>query len=243
MAHLKSRRREDPPARTNTSLTTSLVVLLVSSLFCGCSKSRTAPTESAPTTQPQQSSATVKSAETADSTEVNQAIARVFKGAAQLDLQAQPNFFCGDFNGDSSADIAVIVRPASEKIAELNQEYPPWILKDPFSVGQPAPPRITEQEVMLAVIHGYGPSGWRDPQATQTYLLKNAVGPDLKAYTKSDFLNANAGKNVPGLAGDLLAETLRNAAGYLYFTGAQYSWYDPKTFKGEVAARLTHRGM
>ena len=137
----------------------------------------------------------------------------------------------------------MIVRPAPEKIAELNQEYPPWILKDPFSVGQPAQPRITEQEVMLAVIHGYGPSGWRDPQATQTYLLKNAVGPDLKAYTKSDFLNANAGKNVPGLAGDLLAETLRNAAGYLYFTGAQYSWYDPKTFKGEVAARLTHRGM
>ena len=36
--------------------------------------------------------------------------------------------------------------------------------------------RIEKDEVLLAVIHGYGANDWRDPQATQTFVLKNVVG-------------------------------------------------------------------
>ena len=52
------------------------------------------------------------------------------------------------------------------------------MLKDPFTPIKPEMPplRVEENELLLAVIHGYGTQGWRDAQATQTYLLKNAAG-------------------------------------------------------------------
>ncbi len=177
--------------------------------------------------------------------EVNEAVTRIFKHAASVDAASSPSFFAGDFNGDKSTDIAVILKPVAGKLDEMNQEFPPWILRDPFVRPKPgAPPmRIVENELLLAVIHGYGPKGWRDPEATQTYLLKNSVGQDVKAQAKTEVANANKGNSSPRLAGDLIGETLQGKNGYLYFDGAQYSWYDPKTFKGGVDARLIHPGV
>jgi hypothetical protein len=214
-------------------------------LMCGCAKHQTASTptpQSSPVDQPATKVAQQPSPTLA---EVDEAVTRVFKNAATIDSTHEPNFFAGDFNGDGSPDIAVIVKPAPEKLAEMNQEFPPWILKDPLSVAnRPAPPpRIAASDVLLAIIHGYGPNGWRDDQATQTYLLKNAVGLEVKAHAKSDFASANQGKKLPRLSGDLIGENLSGKAVYLYFTGAQYSWYDPKTFKGEPDIRVTHPGM
>jgi len=83
----------------------------------------------------------------------------------------------------------------------------------------------------------------RDSQARQTYLLKNAVGQDLKAWKKSEVADANQGAPLPRPGGDMIGETLRGKSGYLYFNGAQYSWYDPRTFKGEAEVRLTHPGI
>ncbi|HEU5237543.1 MAG TPA: hypothetical protein VFU37_10400 [Pyrinomonadaceae bacterium] len=169
---------------------------------------------------------------------------RVFKDSAEIDSKQTPNFLAGDFNGDSSNDLAVILKPASGKLDDLNQEFPPWILRDLFvhpKVGAP-PMRINAKEQLLAVIHGYGKNGWRDPQATQTYLLKNAVGPAVKAHTISEVESAAQGKKVPRLVGDLIGESLRGQSGYLYFNGAQYAWYDPNTFTGEVATRVVHPG-
>jgi len=176
---------------------------------------------------------------------VNEAVTRVFKDAAAIDSQHQPNFWTGDFNGDASQDIAVILQPANGKLAEINQEFPPWILKDPLTdASRAAPPlRIAADDLLLAIIHGYGQKGWRDRQATQTYLLKNAVGSEVKAFSKIDFAGANQGKKLPRLVGDLISENLAGKSVYLYFTGAQYSWYDPKTFKGEPEIRVTHPGM
>ena len=44
--------------------------------------------------------------------------------------------------------------------------------------------RIEKDEVLLAVIHGYGPNDWRDPEATQTFVLKNVVGKDLRVQNR-----------------------------------------------------------
>lgn len=175
--------------------------------------------------------------------EVNEAVKRIFKDAAIIDSLRQPNFFAGDFNGDASPDIAVFVQPASGRLAEMNQELPPWILKDPLAVAsRSAPPlRIEANELLLAIIHGYGPNGWRDAQATQTYLLKNAAALDVKD-PKANVASADKEKQ-PRLVGDFIGANLRSKPGYVYFTGAQYSWYDPRTFKGEAEARLTHPGM
>jgi hypothetical protein len=211
----------------------------------GCSKSQQALVEAPPAYQLSPSPelpAVPKLPAKTDEVEV--AVKRVFKDAAQLDTSRAPNFLAGDFNGDNSQDIAVVVRPASQKLAEMNDEYPPWITKDPFTPPlHAARIRIESNDVLLAVIHGYGANNWRDPQATQTYLLKNAVGSDLEVHKKNDFLAANADKKLPRLYGDVIAETVRGRSGYLYYTGPAYSWYDPKTFKGGPELRIVHPGL
>ena len=241
-----------PPRRTTTArLSLSrikigmAVLVAASSLVCACTsreaaKGPGAPPPSAAPPPSQQLSQTPP----LNLVEVQQAVTRVFKGAALLDSTRDPNFLAGDFNGDGSQDIAAILKPAPGKLSQLNEESPPWIVKDPFIPAQPGMPplRMAATDVLLAVIHGYGQNGWRDPQATQTYLLKNAVGPDLKTFPKSDFLAANLGKKLPRLLGDSIGEVLRGRSGYLYFAEATYSWYDPKTFKSEPERRLVHSG-
>jgi hypothetical protein len=99
---------------------------------------------------------------------------------------------------------------------------------------------VAATDVLLAVIHGYGTEGWRDPQATQTYLLKNAAGSTMETHVVKDFVTANQGKKLPALQGDLIGEMLDGKSGYLYYSGATYSWYDPKTFTGEPDPRRGH---
>ena len=89
-----------------------------------------------------------------------------------------------------------------------------------------------KDEVLLAVIHGFGANEWRDPEATQTFVLKNVAGNDLKVHTGEEFVTANSGRKLPSPKGDLIAGTLQGNLGYLYYASANYSWYDPKTFKG-----------
>ena len=177
--------------------------------------------------------------------EVQQAVKRVFKDAAMIDTSRQVNFAVGDFNGDQSQDLAVVLKPAADKLSDLNEDVPPWILRDPLSNRRPGmiPLRITADELLLAVIHGYGPEGWRDPLATQTYLLKNAVGAGVEMHSKAAVINATRGKKVPPLRGDLLAEVLKGTSGYLYYDDAGYSWYDPKTFNEARVKPVIHGGM
>lgn len=175
--------------------------------------------------------------------EAQQAVRRVFKHAAIIDPSRRPGFVTGDFNGDLSPDIAVILKPVD--LAEMNSEFPPWMLKDPFIPPyHPAPPslRVKKDEPLLAVIHGYGPAGWRDSQATQTYLLKNAVGDQLGAQSREEFLAANKGRRMPYLRGDLISQTLRGAPGFFYYTGATYAWYRAETPAQVTEPRLAEAG-
>ena len=221
-------------------LTVSLVALSI-----GCS-SAPKPIVEAPATYqgapvPQSTPLPVKVASAPKLPEVQAAIKRVFKDAAVLHSTHNPNFLTGDFNGDASQDLAVILKPV--KLDDMNQQYVPWLLRDPRSH---VPPRvrlqIAKDETLLAVIHGYGANDWRDPEATQTFVLKNVVGDDLKVQTGKEFTAANAGRRLPRPQGDLIGETLQGTQGYLYYATSTYSWYDPKTFKGvEEAPGPFHR--
>lgn len=177
--------------------------------------------------------------------EVEAAVNRVFKGAATVDSSNNPSFLAGDFNGDGSQDIAVVVKPNVDKLNELNEEYPGWMLRDPTLDTENDRPqlRVEKTDVMLAVIHGFGDNDWRDDQATQTYLLKNVVGQNMEVCTGEEFLKEHSGRKLPRPQGDLLGGNLRGSQGYLYYTRSNYSWYDPKTFKGETVPRgVFHSG-
>jgi hypothetical protein len=181
-----------------------------------------------------------------DPKRVDEAVRRVFKDTAIMVSAATPSFVAGDFNGDLSPDIAVFLKPATGKLSEINEEHPAWILRDLATPNEPSKPRptISENEVLLAVIHGYGTHGWSDPQATQTFLLKNAAGSLLQAVSGKEFVAGHRGKSLPTVQGDLIAEVLKGKSGYLYYDTATYSWYDPNTFKGEAPRSAVHsKGM
>jgi hypothetical protein len=166
--------------------------------------------------------------------EVQEAVKRVFKDAAVIDTKYNPSFVTGDFNGDDSQDLAVILKPVNLDL--MNQELPPWLVREPRSEKRaPQPAKITKDDVLLAVIHGYGPNHWRDPDATQAFVLKDVVGSDLKVHNPQDFVAANSGRKLPRAQGDLIGETVAGTPGYLYYASSTYSWYDPETFKGDAA--------
>jgi hypothetical protein len=174
--------------------------------------------------------------------QVQAALKRVFKNSVALDSGDQAAFLVGDFNGDLSQDIAVVVRPSPGKVADLNERDPSWLLRDVSHTTEPGGPQlqVADNEVLLAIIHGFGAEGWRDSQATQTYLLKDAVGSSLTVQPGKEFTAANAGKALPRIHGDLLSEVRHGASGYLYYNGPTYSWYDPKTFKADTEVRVVH---
>lgn len=167
--------------------------------------------------------------------EVRDAIKRIFKDAAILDPNYNPNFLMGDFNGDASQDLAVIIKPV--KLDEMNQDYPPWLVRAPRNnKAVRTPLKIEKDEVLLAVIHGYGTNDWRDPEATQTFVLKDVVGNDLKVHTGKEFVATNAGRKLPRAQGDLIGQTFQGTQGFLYYATSSYSWYDPKTFNDKAEA-------
>ncbi len=218
-------------------------VLLLFSFGCGSESkplTETAPVASvSPTEAP---AAVAAKSSPPEIKQVNEAVKRVFKDAAVVAINEKSAFVAGDFNGDQSEDLAVVLKPVPEKIAALNEEYPAWLLRDLVGHQEGSSPRLKvgADDVLLAIIHGYGAEGWRDPQATQTYLLKNAAGSAMEARAANTFISENKGKKLPTVRGDLISEMRGGKPGYLYYSLANYSWYDPKTFTGEPEPRPAH---
>ena len=173
--------------------------------------------------------------------EIRDAVARTYNDAVVFDPK-NSQAVVGDFNGDGSEDIAVAVRPAAGKLEEINSEMANWILEDPRQVAAPDPrkfdphqgvqtldppkerPRVAAGDRLLAVIHGYKEQGWRNPEARQTYLLKNGVGVEMKPEGRLA-ARAEAQTKTPRLLGDVIHERLGDEQGFLYWTGARYGWF------------------
>ena len=236
------------------------IAILIAALS-GCAKPPDQPVKEAPPTavesttpQPPAQSEPQETASTPPATiaEVRAAVERIYKDAVSVDANLKPSFMVGDFNGDGSQDIAVIVKPAKEKLADINHELATWMVRDPLAETlpqlmvrqnphEPKPkPLITERdEALLAVIHGYGPTGWRNPEAQQTYLLKSAVGKDIRTESKKNLLKRDKDK-CPPLLGDVVIEAIAGQPGFIYYTGATYAWYDSRYYQGEIAKRMAH---
>lgn len=166
--------------------------------------------------------------------DVRDAIGRVFGDT--LSTREAVEFVAGDFNGDQSQDVAVLVHPNPEKLADLNSELANWILEDPARAflppenksvvhlpPKPAPLQVAKGETLLAIIHGYGPEGWRNPQARQGYLLKNSAGEGLSVNELPRNVMARAGV-MPGER-KVIEERVHGRAGFLFWTGSAYAWH------------------
>jgi hypothetical protein len=169
-----------------------------------------------------------------NSTEIRDTVARVFEKAATPD-SSSPGYAVGDFNGDGSEDLAVAIKPGENSLGDINNELANWLLEDPRTVvintaatvrPPPVKPvRAARGDSLLAIIHGVGPQGWRNPEAKQTFLLKNGAGSNMTVLAVKDLLAGKSKPKLPGLRGDTISETVGGKQGILFWTGAKYAWH------------------
>lgn len=178
--------------------------------------------------------------------DVTAKVESIYKGALHVDTQRKPVFVLGDFNADKSEDVVVAVRPDRNRLADLNSEVAAWIVEDPHLIWVPdpnkavqalpaktRPARVRDGERLLVIIHGFKEKGWRNPLATQSYLLVNADGHGLRKETiKESAAELDQARLPVGMEyllrynGEVLRETLAGTPGILYWTGGHYAWTD-----------------
>lgn len=162
--------------------------------------------------------------------EVMSAIDRAFGGAVQI--APPPRVLVGDLNGDRLEDLAVPVRPETGRLDDLNDGLANcWVqdaLEGPPSdvpVGQASLAEVEPADVLLAVLHGYGPHGWRDDRARQCYLVRHATGAPFETRSRA-WLEPWVGLTPAGmpLPGDVILASAGRRAGFVQWTGARYRW-------------------
>ncbi|HKD78991.1 MAG TPA: hypothetical protein VKH81_04815 [Candidatus Angelobacter sp.] len=167
--------------------------------------------------------------------EIEAAFHRVFGNDLIANASNRQSYIVGDFNGDESEDLAIIVRPAPGKLADVNSELSNWTIQDADHAFIAAPgktmvvaphqerPHIESGEEVLAIIHGYGPQGWRNPEARQAYLVKHAAA-TLLGTAPSLSQKAIRVMKLP-YETDIIKQVRNNRKGFLFWTGGVYAWH------------------
>ena len=202
---------------------TQLLLVLCLVILTGCQRATANKTQVSQTPGPPVVSETPhQSAHLPTEAELRAVIRKNYEDVVTIDESRPAPFMIGDFNGDNSEDIAIVVKP--RKLSDLNSEYVNWILEDPHNIQQPSL-NVRKDDVLLAVIHGHQREGWRHEFARQTYLLKNAVGDDLETMSIKQLRNSGESKLLPSLRGDVIREHLKGSAKIIYWTGGKYAWH------------------
>jgi hypothetical protein len=236
------------PVARMMNMVLCILIAGASAFLCGCAKTEALPPEAprstpkaqpASTDSPQPEVKKIISLSPPRSNEVQAAIARAYDGTVTAN---QNRFIVGDFDGDGSQDLVAVVKPIKAMLTKINSELARWFVKDPHKAFVPElsermekpsmksdPVKVYQNDVLLVVLHGDGPMGWRNPQAMNTYLLKNAVGANINQQPFKEARLAIKSKDKPiTLRGDVIKETLNGEQGFLYWTGAEYAWTDVK---------------
>jgi hypothetical protein len=167
---------------------------------------------------------------------IKEVVSRVYENVAAPDVSIEPGYVIGDFNGDGSEDLAVVVKAGNDMLTQINNELANWTLEDPKQVREPntaavaqttpaKPARAEKGDNFLAIIHGVGKKGWRNPEARQSFLLKNAAGQSMTVSPVSSKENGNEEEKLPPLRGDAITMTIGGRPGMLLWTGAKYAWH------------------
>jgi hypothetical protein len=166
--------------------------------------------------------------------EVEAALHRIF-GDDLIATDNSQSFIAGDFNGDQSEDLAVIARPAATKLDDVNAELANWIIQDADKAFIAPPgkkvvvppkqerPRVESGEQVLAIIHGFGPQGWRNPEARQAYIVKHAAA-NFQGTAPSISQKALRAMKLP-VETEIIKEIRNNKKGFLFWTGGAYAWH------------------
>ena len=196
-------------------------------LFClvltGCHEARENSQSTAGQTpaQPTSTETPRQSAPPPTDAELRAVLKRIYAEVVTVDDTRTTPFLIGDFNGDRSEDIAIVVKP--RKLSEVNGEYVNWILED-LRKPQQISRDVRANDILLAVIHGREREGWRHDLAIQTYLLKNAVGTDVTTQPANQLKTSGESKALSQLRGDVIREKLNGSGGVIYWNGAKYAW-------------------
>jgi len=168
-------------------------------------------------------------------TEVEAAFHRVFGDDLTLSTANHPFFIQGDFNGDGSEDLALIAHPAAGKLHDINSELANWIIQDADKALIPVPtkrvvvppkaerPAIGAGEEVLAIIHGFGATGWHNPDARQAYLVKHAAA-TLLGTAPSFNQKAIRAMHLP-YETEIIRQVRNKKKGFLFWTGGVYAWH------------------
>ena len=161
---------------------------------------------------------------------VRQVVANTFGHAVTLEGTG-PEYVTGDFNGDGSEDVAVLVRPASGKLNDLNSDAANWIIRDPQKVFLPGPhervikldahpkaEKVQAGDALIAMIHGVGRDGWRGAMTQQIFLLRNVA---------DSMPVADHPPQLPWQphSATVIRETAGHTQGYVYWVGTMYAWH------------------
>lgn len=175
-----------------------------------------------------------------DESLVRAKIRQVFGSAVTMAKGNEAVFLVGDFDGDHSPDIAVVVTAAADQLDKLNSPYANWLIEDPRTITAPdmahagpaalAKPAkregVRSGDLLLAIIHGHGAEGWRSPSATQFFLLQNSVGKGMWVESYETARNSFTKRpGFPPVRGDVIHATLGGHAGILYRLGGEYLWF------------------
>jgi len=241
-------RSKEPP--TGSSLITILVAAVLS-FTCGCSKSAEQSKSTEPEPHPVTNSplppliASVRPTATPTvapinpsppkTVEIDEAVARVFDKAVNMDSTQALSFVIGDFNGDGSKDIAVLARVNPDSLTVINNELANWTLEDPKQVPIPGtkaalqairPKAISvgKGDLLIAIIHGVGAQGWRNHDARQAFLLRNTAGATPQVQSVRQLKEMTPNSKLPPLTGDVILETISGRQGMIFWAGAKYAW-------------------
>ncbi len=167
--------------------------------------------------------------------EVEAAFHRVFGDSLVVSKSNHPFFIVGDFNGDEAEDLALIARPAPGKLQDVNSELSNWTIQDADKAMIPsaakkvviplneARPTVANGEEVLAIIHGFGPSGWRGPDARQAYIVKHAAA-NFQGTAPSISQKAIRAMRLP-VETEIIKQVRNNKKGFLFWTGGVYAWH------------------
>jgi hypothetical protein len=65
-------------------------------------------------------------------------------------------------------------------------------------------------------------------------------GAGMRTEARRQVVRPDTQDKLPHIRGDVIAQSLAGQSGFLYYDGAKYAWYDPRTYKPDWQSGTVH---